>query len=319
MRPVLRVRPDQRGVHDVTLPQHLPPQIRERTVSKARTLIEALPFMREHFGKAIVVKYGGAAMEQAGLARPFAEDVSLLLQAGIRPVIVHGGGPQVTHYSTRLGIETTFVDGLRVTDTETLDVATMVLAGKVSTEIVAAMNANGVAAVGLSGVDGGLLLARKRSAPDLGFVGEVVRVNAEIVRTLLDRRFVPVVASIAVDEQGQSYNVNADAVASEIAVALGAEKLVFISDVPGLIGPSGDLLSELGARDCRDLLALGGVVEGGMIPKLESAVRALDAGVGRVHLVDGRVEHSLVLELFTPEGVGTMIAPDAPGPEEERP
>ena len=289
----------------------LPPQIRERTVAKARTLIEALPFMREHHGKVIVVKYGGAAMDRAGLAASFAQDIALLQSAGITPVVVHGGGPQVTHMSARLGIETTFVDGLRVTDAETLDVATMVLAGKLNKEVVGSLVSGGVPAVGLSGIDGGLLLARRQVAPDLGFVGEVVHVNADVLRTLAERRFVPVVASIAVDDTGQAYNVNADVVAAELAIELGAEKLVFINDVPGLIGPTGDLLSELSAQQCLDLLAQGGVVEGGMIPKLESSVDALRAGVKRVHLVDGRVEHSLVLELFTPEGVGTMIAPDA--------
>lgn len=303
----------------------LPPQIRERTVAKARTLIEALPFMREHHGKVVVVKYGGAAMDRAGLAASFAQDIALLQSAGITPVVVHGGGPQVTHMSARLGIETTFVDGLRVTDAETLDVATMVLAGKLNKEVVGSLVSGGVPAVGLSGIDGGMLLARRQVAPDLGFVGEVVHVNADVLRTLAERRFVPVVASIAVDDSGQAYNVNADVVAAELAIELGAEKLVFINDVPGLIGPTGDLLSELSAEQCLDLLAQGGVVEGGMIPKLESAVDALRAGVSRVHLVDGRVEHSLVLELFTPEGVGTMITPDAsepgstgtsPGPQE---
>ncbi|MGZ4150719.1 MAG: acetylglutamate kinase, partial [Actinomycetota bacterium] len=215
--------------------------------------------------------------------------------------------------SARLGIETRFVDGVRVTDAETLDVATMVLAGKLNTEVVATLVSGGVDAVGLSGVDGRLLLARKQEGPDLGFVGEVVHVRADVLSALLDQGFVPVVATIAVDEHGQAYNVNADVVASELAVALGAEKLVYLNDVPGLIGPTGDLLSEVSASQCLDLLAQGGVVEGGMIPKLESAVRALKAGVSRVHLVDGRVEHALVLELFTPEGVGTMIAPDAGG------
>ncbi len=291
--------------------RQFPPQIRQRTVAKARTLIEALPFMREHHGKVIVVKYGGAAMEQAPLATSFAEDVALLQSAGILPVIVHGGGPQVTKVSAQLGIETTFVDGIRVTDAETLDVATMVLAGKLNTDVVASLVTGGVPAVGLSGVDGGLLLARKQTGPDLGFVGEVVHVNPDVVRTLMDRRFVPVVASIAVDVHGQAYNVNADVVATELAIALGAEKLVFLSDVPGVIGPTGDLLSELSAEQCLDLLGRDGVVEGGMIPKLESAAEAIKAGVSRVHLVDGRVEHSLVLELFTPEGVGTMVTPSA--------
>jgi len=292
----------------------LPPQTRQRTVSKARTLLEALPFMREHHGKAIVVKYGGAAMDKAGLAASFAEDIALLQSVGIRPVVVHGGGPAVTKMSARLGIETQFVDGLRVTDAETLDVATMVLAGKLNTEVVASLVAGGVSAVGLTGVDGRLLLARKQLGPDLGFVGEVMHVDARVLTALLDQRFVPVVASIAIDETGQAYNVNADVVASELAIALGAEKLVYLNDVPGLIGPTGDLLSELSAQQCAELLASEGVVEGGMIPKIESAVRALRAGLSRVHLVDGRVEHALVLELFTLEGVGTMITPDAEAP-----
>jgi acetylglutamate kinase len=294
----------------------LPPQIRQHTIAKARTLLEALPFMREHHGGIVVVKYGGAAMDSAGLADSFAQDVALLQSAGIEPVIVHGGGPAVTQMSARLGIETTFVDGLRVTDAATLDVATMVLAGKLNTEVVATLVADGVRAVGLSGVDGGLLLARKQGSadatPDLGFVGEVIHVRVDVLSTLLAQRFVPVVASIAIDETGQAYNVNADVVASELAIALGAKKLIYVNDVPGLIGPTGELLSELSAEQCLDLLSRDGVVDGGMIPKLESAVRALKAGVGRVHLVDGRVEHSVVLELFTPEGVGTMIAPAAP-------
>jgi len=291
----------------------LPPQIRERTVAKARTLLEALPFMREHGGGVIVLKYGGAAMDSAGLAATFAEDVMLLQSVGIKPVIVHGGGPAVTQLSERLGIETTFVDGLRVTDAATLDVATMVLAGKLNTDVVASLVAGGVSAVGLSGVDGRLLLARKQEAPDLGFVGEVVHVHADVLATLIDRAFVPVVASIAIDEHGQAYNVNADVVASELAIALDAEKLVYLNDVPGLIGPTGDLLSELSAKQASDLLATPGVIDGGMIPKVESAVRALQAGVGKVHLVDGRVEHAIVLELFTTEGVGTMVTSDAEG------
>jgi acetylglutamate kinase len=288
-----------------------PTQIRERTVAKARTLLEALPFMRAHAGHVVVVKYGGAVMEKAGLAASFAQDVTLLRSVGIKPVIVHGGGPAVTQLSARLGIETTFVDGLRVTDADTLDVATMVLAGKLNTDVVSSLVAGGVKAVGLSGVDGQLLLARKADGPDLGFVGEVVHVDAAVIATLLDASFVPVVASIAMDATGQAYNVNADVVAAELAVALGAHKLVYLNDVPGLIGPSGDLLSELSVDNAEELLATRGVVDGGMIPKLESAVRALHAGIERVHLVDGRVEHAVVLELFTPEGIGTMITPGA--------
>jgi acetylglutamate kinase len=289
----------------------LPPQIRERTVAKARTLLEALPFMREHHGHVVVLKYGGAAIESTVLSATFAQDVSLLRSVGIRPVIVHGGGPAVTQLSERLGIETTFVDGLRVTDAATLDVATMVLAGKLNTDVVASLVTGGVDAVGLSGVDGRLLMARKQEAPDLGFVGEVVHVHADVLSTLLERSFVPVVASIAVDERGQAYNVNADVVASELAVALDAAKLVYLNDVPGLIGPTGDLLSELSVSQATELLETPGVIDGGMIPKVESAVRAVRAGVGKAHLVDGRVDHSVVLELFTPEGVGTMVTPDA--------
>jgi acetylglutamate kinase len=285
----------------------LPPQVRERTVAKARILIEALPFMHEHRGKVIVVKVGGASMDGAPLSRALAGDISLLQHAGIHPVVVHGGGPQMTELSERLGLASAFVDGVRVTDLETLDVATMVLAGKLNTELVASLVAGDVPAVGLSGVDAGLVVARKQAEPDLGFVGEVVSVRAELLRTLMDNGFVPVVASIAADVGGHPYNVNADVMAAELAVGLEAQKLVYLNDVPGVIGPGGDLLSELGVQETLDLLARADVVDGGMIPKLESAVRALKAGVPRVHLLDGRVEHALVLELFTPEGIGTMI------------
>ncbi|GIU98582.1 MAG: acetylglutamate kinase [Actinomycetota bacterium] len=289
----------------------IPPQVRERTVAKARTLVEALPFMREHWGRVIVVKYGGAAMDRSGLSRSFAEDVALLQHAGIHPVIVHGGGPQVTELAGRLGIETSFVDGHRVTDEATLEIATMVLAGKLNTQIVGMLVAGDVPAVGLSGVDGGMIEVSRQTEPDLGFVGRVERVHVEVLHTLIEAGFVPVVASIAADPSGQPYNVNADVVAAELAIALEAEKLVYMNDVPGVMGPGGDLLSELGLQDVLDLLAHPSAVGGGMVPKLESAVRALRAGVGRVHLLDARVEHSLVLELFTPEGIGTMITPDA--------
>lgn len=298
-------------------PAELPPQIRQRTVAKARTLLEALPFLQEHRDKVIVLKVGGAAIERAPLSRAFAQDVSLLQHVGIHPVVVHGGGPQVTALSSRLGLEAAFVDGVRVTDRDTLDVATMVLAGKLNTEIVGSLGAGDIRAVGLSGVDGGLAVARRQAEPDLGFVGEIVHVDPSVVRTLLGRGFVPVVASIAADQDGHPYNVNADVMAAELAVGLEAEKLVYVNDVPGVIGPGGDLLSELGVQETLDLLANGDVIAGGMIPKLESAVRALKAGVARVHLLDGRVEHSLVLELFTPEGVGTMIRVDRPAGDPE--
>jgi acetylglutamate kinase len=281
--------------------------VRERTLAKARTLLEALPFIREHGGSTIVIKVGGAAMERAPLSRSFAQDLALLRHVGIEPVLVHGGGPQVTGVADRLGIETSFVDGLRVTDEATLDVATMVLAGTVNTSIVATLRAGGVEAAGISGVDGGLLVARRQAEPDLGLVGEVVRTDASILRALLDRGFVPVVASIAAGEDGGRLNVNADVAAADLAVGLGASKLVYVADVPGVLGGDGELLSELSVEDALDVLARPDVVGGGMIPKLESAVRAAKGGVRRIHLLDGRVEHALVLELFTPEGIGTLI------------
>ena len=291
-----------------------PPQIRERTVAKARILLEALPYMKEHYGRIVVVKYGGAAMAERALALPFVKDIALLSYAGIIPVIVHGGGPQLTEVSSKMGLKTKFVGGLRVTDEETLDVATMVLAGKLNTDIVALLEAGGVPAVGMSGVDGGLLQAKKKEEPDLGYVGEIVKVNPKALQDLM-HDFVPVVASIAIGEGGQTYNVNADVAAAELAIGIGADKLVYILDVPGLIDQDGELQSELGEQDCLDAIA-SGTVDGGMVPKLESSARALKEGVRRVHLIDGRVEHSLVLELFTPEGVGTMITPDASSEED---
>jgi len=293
-------------------PSAVAPQVRERTLAKGRTLIEALPFLQEHRGTVLVIKVGGAVMTQAPLSRSFADDIALIQHAGIHPVLVHGGGPQVTEVSERLGLSAVFVDGLRVTDAQTLDVATMVLAGTINTDLVALLGANGVRAAGLSGVDAGLALARPLRDPDLGFVGEIVNIRADLLQTLIDAGVVPVIASIAADGDGQRYNVNADVMAAEVAVGVGARKLVYVNDVPGVIGPGGDLLSELSAQEALDLLATEGVVDGGMIPKLESSVRALKGGVDRVHLLDGRVEHALVLELFTPEGIGTMLAPERP-------
>ena len=240
--------------------------------------------MRAHQGRTIVVKYGGAAMDltapaKSGLAASFAEDIALLQSAGIRPVVVHGGGPMVTEMSARLGIETTFVDGLRVTDAETLDVATMVLAGKLNTEVVGiARRRRRERRRPHRASTGASCSPRSSPGPDLGFVGEVVHVRVDVLDTLLERGFVPVVASIAVDEFGQAYNVNADVVAAELSIALGAQKLVYVNDVPGLIGPTGDLLSELSASQAVELLDRGDVIEGGMIPKIESAVRAVQCG-----------------------------------------
>ena len=280
--------------------------VSQRTRAKARTLLEALPYFREHAGSTVVLKLGGAAMDDHALAVRLAEDISLLRLIGIRPLIVHGGGPQISDLSKRLGIEPVFVDGHRVTDAATLEVARMVLAGKVNQELVGLLNANGVTAVGLSGGDGRLLVARPRDGGgrDLGFVGEIEHVNVDLLSHLMDVS-VPVVATVATDLAGQAYNVNADLAASAIAVAIGAAKLLFVTDVAGVLR-EGELLSELTATECRALVAEGHA-DGGMLPKLEAAVAAVEGGVPRVHIVDGRVEHAVILEMFTPEGAGTMI------------
>jgi acetylglutamate kinase len=287
------------------------PTVRQRTLSKARVLLEALPYMKEHAGTTIVVKIGGAAMADRRLLDSFAEDVALLRLAGIHPLIVHGGGPQVSAVSERLGLAPRFENGLRVTDAETLEVARMVLVGSINKDLVAAINRQEIPAAGVSGDDGQLLIARSRG-DDLGFVGEIVEVRARILETLMDG-FVPVVASIATDGRGQAYNVNADEAASAIATAMGAAKLIYLTDVPGLIeedhgAPS--IVSEVSVQGCEQLVARG-TVSGGMLPKIEALVRAMRAGVERGHLLDGRVEHALILELFTPEGLGTMVMPEA--------
>jgi acetylglutamate kinase len=290
-----------------TTVRSVPPQVRERTRSKARVLLEALPFIEEHAGSVIVVKVGGAAMEEVKLAETFAQDIALLRHVGIRPVVVHGGGPQITAMARRIGIEPAFVGGHRVTDAATLEVARMVLVGLVNQDLSSLLSRNGTRAIGLSGMDGGLLRVRPRNAA-LGFVGEVERVDVALLEHLMQAA-VPVVASVGVDAEGQAYNVNADLVAGAVAGAMGASKLVYLSDVAGLLGPGGELVTEATVSECRSMVT-DGVADGGMIPKLDSAVAALLQGVRRAHLVDGRIEHSLILELFTPEGIGTMLVPD---------
>ena len=289
-------------------------EVAQRTLSKARVLLEALPYMKEHSGKTVVVKLGGAAMADPGPATSFAEDVALLRLAGVRVVVVHGGGPQISALSERLGIETRFERGLRVTDAETLDVARMVL-GKINTDIVAAINRQGVPAAGVSGDDGALFLARPKERTeegvDLGLVGDIVEVRPALLQDLM-QRFVPVVASTATDGKGQGYNVNADEAASALAIALGAEKLIFMTDVPGLyeeLGGVEQLLSEVSLSECERLIAEG-VVDGGMVPKVEAVLQAMKGGVHKAHILDGRVPHALILEMFTPEGLGTMITED---------
>jgi len=272
-------------------------------------LAEALPFIRRFWAKVVVVKYGGAAMADPALAALFAQDIVLMRSVGMRPVVVHGGGPQIGALMARLGKEPEFHDGLRVTDAETLDIARMVLVGKVNRDIVSAINVHDPLAVGLSGEDAGLLSASARS-PELGFVGDVVGVNATIIERLLAEELIPVVATIGTDTEGQAYNVNADTAAAAIAAALGAEKLVYLTDVPGLLDDVNDaasLLPTVTAAQLEALLDAGGL-SGGMIPKIRSCVRAVRGGVGHAHILDGRVAHALLLEIFTHEGVGTMVS-----------
>ena len=275
---------------------------------RAAILSEALPYIREFSGRTVVIKYGGHAMEDPALAELFAQDVVLMHLVGIKPVVVHGGGPQISDLMQRLGKEPEFVDGLRVTDAETVDIVRMALVGKVNREVVSAINQHGAYAVGLSGEDANLLLVRTRD-PRLGFVGDVEEVNPAIVERLLREDLIPVIATVGVDESGQAHNVNADSVAAAIAAALGAEKLVYLTDVLGVYEryPDPDsLISQIDVAGMERLLDSGKVGEG-MIPKLRSCIAAIGDGVARAHILDGRVPHALLLEFFTREGIGTMI------------
>ncbi len=275
---------------------------------KARILAEALPYIREFAGRTIVLKYGGHAMEDPSLAGLFAEDVVLMRLVGMYPVVVHGGGPQITALMRRLGKEPEFVDGLRVTDAETVDIARMALVGKVNREIVTTINRHGSYAVGLSGEDAGLLQVQARDER-LGYVGDVRAIDPAILERMLREDLIPVVATIGVDDDGQAYNVNADTVAGAIATALRAEKLVYLTDVAGVyedFGDEGSLISQTDVVGLGRLLESGKVGEG-MIPKLRSCIAALESGVHRAHILDGRVPHALLLEFFTREGVGTVI------------
>jgi acetylglutamate kinase len=286
------------------------PAVELPAADKAAILAEALPYIRRFWGKVVVVKYGGAAMEDPGLSALFAQDIVLMRSVGLRPVVVHGGGPQIGALMNRLGKTPEFRDGLRVTDADTLDIARMVLVGKVNRDIVSSINVHGPLAVGLSGEDAGLLTAEARS-PELGFVGDVVHVNTSIVDRLLAEELIPVVATIASDTEGQAYNINADVAAAAIAAALSAEKLVYLTDVSGLLRDVLDptsLISTLSLAELDALLA-SGTVTGGMIPKLSSCATAVREGVGHAHILDGRVAHALLLEVFTNEGIGTMVEP----------
>ncbi|MBI4610580.1 MAG: acetylglutamate kinase [Candidatus Rokubacteria bacterium] len=282
-------------------------------VQRAEILMEALPYIRAFQGKTLVIKYGGAAMEQAALKPSFALDVILLRYVGINPVIVHGGGPQIGALMKRLGKEPEFVGGMRVTDAETMEIVEMVLVGKVNKEIVGLINHYGGRAVGLSGKDGQLILARRRGhrtpageEVDIGLVGEVEAVDPQAIRLLEENGFIPVIAPVGVGPDGETYNINADLVAAELAAALAAEKLIHLTDVQGIKGEDGRFLSTLTRKEAEQLMTAG-IIEGGMVPKVQSSLRALEGGTAKAHIIDGRIPHAILLEVFTKEGIGTEI------------
>jgi acetylglutamate kinase len=277
--------------------------------TRVRVLSEALPYIQKFAGRTVVVKYGGAAMKDSTLKDRVIRDLIFMSCVGIRPVLVHGGGPEINSWLEKIGIEPQFKDGLRVTDAATMDVVEMVLVGRVNKEIVSLINQSGGAAVGLCGKDGNLIVARPDGREGIGFVGEVSGVNVDILNTLVKSGYIPVVSSVAADENGQAYNINADTVAGEIAAALGAEKLILLTDTPGLMRDFKDpntLIRQLDIQGARALIE-DGTVSGGMIPKLTCCVRSLAQGVRAAHIIDGRLPHSLLLEIFTDSGTGSMI------------
>ena len=276
---------------------------------RVQILSEALPYIQQFRGRTVVVKYGGAAMKDGRLKAGVIRDIVVMACVGIRPVVVHGGGPEINLWLGKLGIEPQFKDGLRVTDAPTMDVVEMVLVGRVNKELVSLINQEGGKAVGLCGVDGNLITARPQGAVDVGFVGEVSSIDSGILKSLVESGYIPIVSSVASDETGQAYNINADTVAGEIAAALGAEKLILLTDTKGILKDYKDpstLLPKLDIQQARQLIETG-VVAGGMIPKVNCCVRSLAQGVGAAHILDGRVPHALLLEIFTDLGIGSMI------------
>jgi acetylglutamate kinase len=280
----------------------------QKLIDKAAVLVEALPYIRRFYEKTVVIKYGGHAMTDQELRASFAVDVVFLKYVGLRPVIVHGGGPQIAEIQQKLGLESTFVDGLRVTNDATMEVVEMVLGGRVNGEIVELVNRGGGRAVGLTGNDGGMLVVRRRlkEGQDIGRVGEIVQVDPSPITAVANAGFVPVIAPIGVDAQGISHNVNADEAAGAIARALQAEKLILLTDVEGVKDANGKLIHQLSLEKARELLAEGSIREG-MIPKVECCIDALSDGVARTHIIDGRIVHAILLEVFTDGGVGTLL------------
>ena len=289
-------------------------------IEKANILLESLPYIREFAGRTIVIKYGGNAMVSENLRSKFARDIILLRYVGIKPVVVHGGGPQIGKTLEKMGLKTRFVRGHRVTDDETMDVVEMVLGGKVNKDIVALIQKHGGKAVGLTGKDGGLFYAEKLLIEEIpegdgppeiidpGKVGRITSVHPEIIHRLDEGNFIPVIAPVGVDKEGNTYNINADSVAGAIARALKAEKLLLMTDVPGITDENGELISSLD-RKALDQMVASGVVHGGMVPKVDAALSALEGGVSKVNIVDGRVDHAVLLEIFTQTGIGTEIVP----------
>ncbi len=283
--------------------------IQEDAATRVRVLSEALPYIQQFAGRTVVVKYGGAAMKDSNLKDKVIRDIVFLSCVGLRPIVVHGGGPEINNWLGKIGIEPLFKDGLRVTDAPTMDVVEMVLVGRVNKEIVSLINQAGGSAVGLCGKDGNLITARPQGQEGIGFVGEVSSVNIKVLDTLVGNGYIPVVSSVAADANGQAYNINADTVAGEIAAALNAEKLILLTDTAGILKDYKDpstLIPKIDIQEARSLIKTG-VVAGGMIPKVNCCVRSLAQGVRASHIIDGRIPHALLLEIFTDGGIGTMI------------
>ncbi|WP_107670236.1 acetylglutamate kinase [Cyanothece sp. BG0011] len=283
--------------------------IQEADATRVRVLSEALPYIQQFAGRTVVIKYGGAAMKDSSLKDKVIRDIIFLACVGVHPVVVHGGGPEINTWLDKLGIEPQFKDGLRVTDAPTMDVVEMVLVGRVNKELVSLINQAGGQGVGLCGKDGNLVKARRVDKDDIGFVGEVSKVNVKIVHSLVTNNYIPVISSVAADDTGQAYNINADTFAGEVAAALGAEKLILLTDTPGILENYQDpstLITKLDIKQARDLIAQG-IVAGGMIPKVNCCVRSLAQGVRAAHIIDGRIPHALLLEIFSDRGIGSMI------------
>jgi acetylglutamate kinase len=290
----------------------------QKLIEKAKVLIESLPYIQQFAGETVVVKYGGHAMVDETLKKSFALDIILMKHIGINPVVVHGGGPQIGEVMKKMGMEPRFVDGYRVTDSETMSVVEMVLVGKVNKEIVSLINTQGGRAVGLGGKDGGLICGKKKRLKrqdqqdqppeiiDIGMVGDVEKINPEILDTLDDGGFIPVIAPVGVGPDGETYNINADLVASKIAEALTAAKLVLLTDVEGVKNKDGKLITSMTRKKINESIK-NGTIKGGMIPKVQCCLEALGWGVNKTHIIDGRVEHALLLEIFTDKGIGTQI------------